>query len=204
MGCALAVARHNGWAWFVTVAFRNARDGEDEGVEGFEVVDRRRVELIHPELPRQPYHEETLRVSAEAAERLLSEVYASVRHLSRMAVGEVLADLPDVGVVAIDGPPRRPVPEDLQAILGSHQMVHTADGELYRAVLIEAAREAGLAIFEVPRGKAMATAGAALQLPSADLEAMTATLGKPLGAPWRKEHREATAGAIAALTEIGV
>jgi hypothetical protein len=59
------VADHNSWAIFVSVS---AKDGSPE------VVDRRRVELIDPGLPKQPYEHETAGMNATEAERLVQEV----------------------------------------------------------------------------------------------------------------------------------
>lgn len=190
---ALGVARHNGWAWFVTVASR----GTD-----FEVVDRRRVELIDADQPKQPYHHEALRISAAEAKRLLDAVHDSVHRCTARALGETLSALGDHGEVdllAIDGLPRRPVPEDLEEILASHQIVHTADGELYRSIIVAEAIAQGLGVFEAPRGKAFSIAAEALGLTAMQIETLAGELGKPLGAPWRKEHRAATALAVTAL-----
>ena len=191
---AIGVARHNGWAWFVTVASR----GTD-----FDVVDRRRVELIDPDQPKQPYHHDALRVSATEAQRLLDAVHESVRRCTAGALSETLSALKDHGeidVLAIDGPPRRRVPDELEEILASHQIVHTADGEVYRSILVEEAIAAGLGVFEAPRGKALSLAADALGQTVSHVERLTGELGKPLGTPWRKEHRAATAIAITALT----
>lgn len=190
---ALAVARHNGWAWFVTVASR----GTD-----FEVVDRRRVELIEADQPKQPYHHDALRISAAEAKRLLDAVHDSVHRCAARALGEtlrVLGDHGEVDLLAIDGPPRRPVLEDLEEILASHQIVHTADGELYRSIIVAEAIALGLGVFEAPRGKAFSIAAEALGLTAMQIETLAGELGKPLGAPWRKEHRAATALAVTAL-----
>jgi hypothetical protein len=190
---ALGVARHNGWAWFVTVASR----GSD-----FEVVDRRRVEFIDDDQPKQPYHHEALRISPSDAKRLLDGVHDSVRRCTARALSETLGALGahgEVDVLAVDGPPRRPVPDDLEEILASHQIVHTADGEMYRSILVAEAIAAGLGVFEAPRGKAFSIAADALGQTAMQVEALTGDLGKPLGTPWRKEHRTATAIAITAL-----
>jgi hypothetical protein len=190
---AVGVARHNGWAWFVTVASR----GTD-----FDVVDRRRVELVDADQPKQPYHHDALRTSAVEAKRLLDAVHKSVHRCTARALSETLnalADQGDIDVLAIDGPPRRPVPERLEDILASHQIVHTADGEMYRSIVVEEAIALGLGVFEAPRGQAFPLAADALGQTLTEVETLTRELGKPLGAPWAKEHRAATAIAVTAL-----
>ena len=54
-------------------------------------------------------------------------------------------------------------------------------------------------MFEAPRGKAFSIAADALGQTAMQVETLTGDLGKPLGAPWRKEHRAATAIAVTAL-----
>jgi hypothetical protein len=169
---------------------------------GFEVVDRRRVELIGADQPKQPYHHEALRISAAKAKWLLDAVHASVHGCTARALSETLRALDEYGevdVLAIDGPPRRPVPDRLEDILTSHQIVHTADGEMYRSIVVAEAIALGLGVFEARRGKAFALAADALGQTPTEVETLTGALGKPLGAPWAKEHRAATAIAVTAL-----
>src|SRR5580693_4669998 len=72
----VGVADHTGWAALVCVS---VRDGSPE------VIDRRRVELIEPELPKHPYEHETAGMNAAEAERLVQEVRDSAeRALSRL------------------------------------------------------------------------------------------------------------------------
>ena len=75
------VADHNGWAILVCVS---AKDGAPE------VVDRRRVELIEPGLPSQPYEHETLGLNTAEAEEIgaggirESAMHCAERALSRL------------------------------------------------------------------------------------------------------------------------
>src|SRR5204863_2111285 len=69
MNAVLGVADHNGWAVCVTVAAKR-------GVPV--VVDRRRVELVEPGIPSQPYHHETLRMPPAEGERLVARVRKAV------------------------------------------------------------------------------------------------------------------------------
>jgi hypothetical protein len=77
----LGVADHNGWAVCVTVAV--SRGGVPV------VVDRRRVELIEPGLPSQPYHHETVGMPLREAEQLVVRVRESVMRTALARVSDL-------------------------------------------------------------------------------------------------------------------
>ena len=58
-----------------------------------EVIDRRRVELIEPGLPKQPYEHETVGMSAAEAERLVQEVRDSAAHCAERALSRLRSGL---------------------------------------------------------------------------------------------------------------
>src|SRR6266853_1043952 len=91
-GCPVAagVADHSGWAIFVSVS---AKDGSPE------VVDRRRVELIEPGLPKQPYEHETAGMNADEAERLVQEVRESAAHCAERALSRLRSGLGMTGEI---------------------------------------------------------------------------------------------------------
>jgi len=70
----MGVADHNRWAPLVCVSLK---DGSPE------VVVRRRVELIEPGLPKQPYEHETAGMNTVEAERLVQEVRDSAVHCAK-------------------------------------------------------------------------------------------------------------------------
>src|SRR5690349_13535629 len=88
----VGISDHSGWAICVTVG---VRDGAPV------LVDRRRVELLEPGLPNQPYHHETLSLDPARAEELAKKVRESalrcaVREFTKLrssleAAGEVVA-----------------------------------------------------------------------------------------------------------------
>ena len=73
----VGVADHNGWAALVCVS---VKDGSPV------VIDRRRVELIEPGLPKQPYEHETVGMNAAEAGRLVQEVRESAVHCAERAL----------------------------------------------------------------------------------------------------------------------
>jgi hypothetical protein len=94
----------------------------------------------------------------------------------------------------------RPLPA-LDAILKSHALIHTADGEHFRAALAHAAEGCGLRVVAVKERDVLARGAKALGMPSARLERVVAEMGKPLGPPWRQDEKLATLAAWVALAE---
>ncbi|HWY47601.1 MAG TPA: hypothetical protein VNX70_09475 [Bryobacteraceae bacterium] len=70
----MGVADRNRWTALVCVS---VKDGSPE------VVVRRRVELIEPGLPKQPYEHETVGMNTVEAERLAQEVRDSAVHCAK-------------------------------------------------------------------------------------------------------------------------
>ena len=88
------------------------------------------------------------------------------------------------------------VPQELATILGSHPLLHAAEGELYREALADAAEAAGLPVVRFVGRNVLVDAAAALERPIADT---LAELGRGLGPPWAKDQKEAAAAALLAL-----
>jgi hypothetical protein len=157
-----------------------------------QVLERRRITIADPQLPgsKQPYH--------TAAELPFSQAEISVRKAlesSRaLAVDAILAsveclrsqghEVVGCGLLLGSG---RPLPE-LPAILASHPLLHTAEGQMFRDVLSWAARECNLPVTAVPEK----------QLSAASLSAID-SLGKAIGPPWTQDQKFATVVALAAL-----
>ncbi|HEX7251867.1 MAG TPA: hypothetical protein VF376_03225 [Thermoanaerobaculia bacterium] len=134
MKAALGLRTHSGWAAAVAVS----------GSRGaIEVLDRRRIELGDPSIaaPKQPYHEaegQPLpaarriidRYSADAVRRATEAFLALANGLDKKGYA-----LDRCGLLVSSG---RPLP-DLASILASHALIHSADGELFREALAQAA-----------------------------------------------------------------
>jgi hypothetical protein len=178
---------HSGWAAAVTVSRKPA------------VLDRRRVLLCDPELPRQVYHAAVGLDLAEAG-NLIAEVErsaaASAEHELAGIVARLSADGHRIcGVAVAVGTAQ--LPADLTTILGLHTLLHAAEGELYRDALADAADAAGLPVLRFAGKTLLAQAQAATGRPIADT---LADLGHGLGPPWAKDQKEAAAAALLVLT----
>src|SRR5262249_59428941 len=82
----------------------------------------------------------------------------------------------------------RPLPA-LPAILKSHALIHTADGEHFRAALTHAAGGCGLPVLAVKEKDVLAHAAKALGIPPARLERLVAEMGKPPGPPSPQDEK---------------
>ena len=177
---------HSGWAVVVTVNGRPA------------VLDRRRVRLCGPELPRQVYHA-AVGLDLDLARELVAEVERSAVAAAGYELAGLVAELTAHGhrvrgVAVAVGTTR--VPQELATILGSHPLLHAAEGELYREALADAAEAAGLPVVRFVGRNVLVDAAAALERPIADT---LAELGRGLGPPWAKDQKEAAAAALLAL-----
>ena len=194
MPAVLGVADHNGWAVCVTVA-------ATRGVPV--VVDRRRIDLIEPHVPTQPYHHETVGMPLAEAETLVLRVRESVMRTTHARLSELREELQPHTIVAMTlrHPPLPSVPATVAEAHKSYPVMCRADGMMYHDGLTTCARRLGLAIELCDRGKAAAHAADRLGASLEELEQFLQTAGENLGPPWRKEHRLATASAIGALTQ---
>ncbi len=77
------------------------------------------------------------------------------------------------------------------AILASHPLLHTAEGQMFRDVLSWAASRCNLPVMAVPEK----------QLPAASLSAMD-SLGRTIGPPWTQDQKYDTLAALLALVQL--
>jgi hypothetical protein len=87
----------------------------------------------------------------------------------------------------------------LAEVLASHALIHAAEGELFREVLIDGAHACGLALTTLPDKTALDAAAQRLRIPRAQLDAQLVALGKSVGPPWGQHQKEAAAAALVAL-----
>jgi hypothetical protein len=189
---------HSGWAALVAVA------GDGASVE---VVDRRRVEMSDPRRPlsKQPYHEAEDLPLGKAA-RLLRGYWRKARELADRGLKDVVADLRRKGYRPVGSAlllaSGRPLPK-LEAILASHALIHTADGEHFRDALARACDGNGLEVTRIAERDLSARAEEALGRPPARLQATVTSLGRALGPPWTQDQKLAALAAWVVLARAG-
>jgi hypothetical protein len=191
---AIGLRAHSGWAALVALA---------GSADSREVVDRRRIVTADPAIrgSKQPFHAaEPLKLGE--AEALIKKCTESTRRLSREAVKAAVDDLrgkgfevAGCGVILGSG---RSLPA-LEAILASHALLHTAEGEFYRVALVEAGEHSGLPVVGVKEREAYEQGAAQLDCSVAELQTRIAALGRGIGAPWTQDQKYAALVAWLAL-----
>ena len=189
MKAGVGFSTHSGWA--VAVVAHIDRAGH------LRVVDRRRVELIDGDLPRQAYHAAAALDSVSAA-ALVARVETAIAAHARDVLTEIRGAIGDVSIaaVAVVGEPRE-IP-DVDLVLASHARMHACEGEQYRRGIVEAANDLGVPAVRV--GRAGLTRVSELldwnpQRTRRELVAVRAELGPP----WQKDHNQAALAALAAV-----
>jgi hypothetical protein len=173
MRCALGFLAHTGWAAVVALT--------DEP----RVIHRARIEIIAGG-DRFVYHAAE-KLSPSLAEKRVHAAVADAQERTREAIAALHKELRVAACGVIVG--RTQILPPLDAILRSHAMIHTAEGVLYRHLLLEAARELGIATLAIPA----ATVAKHKERKRID------ALGKSLGPPWAKDQKESALAAWLAL-----
>jgi hypothetical protein len=191
---AIGVRVHSGWGAVVVVGGAPAAE---------EVIERRRVEITDPQMAGaiQPYHYvESMPI--KQAEEHIAKCAAASGKLAVVALRDLIEKLAQrdyrVTGSCILLSSARPLPQ-LEKILASHPMIHTAEGEFFR----QAFRQA-LTILKIPvmgiserqlEQQAQLTFGRAVS----KLHERIAGMGRLLGPPWTTDQKTAALGAFMAL-----
>jgi hypothetical protein len=193
----IGVSDHNGWAVFVCVA---ARAGEPV------VTGRRRVDLIEPGLPNQPYEHDTRELDTARAEALVREVRESAVHCAERALVRVRSSLGgarELAAIALRKAPLPGLPASVAEAHASYPVMVRADAMLYHDALCMAAAALGIRLELIARGQERQRAAEALRTGVEQLDQWLAELRASLGPPWQKDHQAAAARAIATLGKRG-
>lgn len=190
----VGVRVHSGWGAVVTVS---------GGREGIEVVDRRRVAIIDPEMPGafQPYHfSQNLKLNE--AEKHLRKCAAASQLLARESVRAMLAELRgrgfDVSRAAILLASGRALPA-LPEILASHPLLHTAEGEFFRRSFWKAWEDLDVPVTGIRERDLDERVQASFGRSAPRLRGQIATAGKLLGPPWTTDQKSAALSAAILL-----
>ncbi len=178
----LGIADHLGWAVVVTMS------------GAYEVIDRRRIELIEDGISSAPIHYESARLDVDATAALVAAARTSVARATSAALDEIAAALPaPIRSISLR---RWPLdfPQDI-AVQRRSPYEARADAIMYRQELSEAAHARGWEV-HVYDAKAVVDRAARILGGRADevLQGPRATLGPP----WTKDHRMALAATIVA------
>ena len=183
--CVLGLAPHSGWAAAVMLE----ADAEPR------VLGRARIELADGALEgsKQPYHAIEALPLREARRRL-AQFEASSVALAREGLQSLALEARSRGATLcaagiLDSSGRSGA--NLEAILASHALIHTADGNHFRAALAQACALEGLPVTRVPQRELAERAAAALRRTPLQLRRVVDSLGRPLGPPWGHDQKDA-------------
>lgn len=182
MALRLGIYDHLGWAVAVTVS------------ADYEVVDRRRIELVEAGVPKMPVHHPGHGLDVEAVRALAARVRASAERMTSAALDDLAAGLP-APIVSMS---LRALPADFPsdvAVQLRPPYEARADAIMYREVLVEAARDRGWAVLFYKAKAVEAEAQALLARRADDVLRGPRTR---IGPPWTKDHRTALAATILA------
>jgi hypothetical protein len=175
---AVGCRSHSGWAVLVAIA---------GSATAPEVLHRVRIELLDGALPAHPYHEAAEGgMSLQDASSLIRKVEVCAAKRASVSLAALIGDVEQgrmqvagVAVVTTD----RAIPDELERVLRSHQLLHAAEGDLFEEALVEGASSLGGPVARVA-------------LPSV-ISPKVEVLRRTVGSPWQKDHKLA---AMAALT----
>jgi hypothetical protein len=191
---AVGLRVHSGWTALVAVCLQ----GDEPAV-----LLRERVELVNTFSYkfRQPYHTAEKLPFAQGRE-FISEVEAEAGQLAFRALRAAQVELAKrayslavCGLLLASG---RALPE-LESILASHALIHTADGQLFRDALGHASVRCGLPVLRVRERELIRETAEAFGVQEAALLKRVTELGKPLGSPWTQDEKFAALVAWLAL-----
>jgi hypothetical protein len=192
---AVGLRVHSGWSAVVAVCVEKGTPA---------VLDRERVHLVETFTYRfrQPYHTAEKMGLAEGRE-FISRVQVEAQSLAYGAIHELQLRLEERGYQLGRGAlllaSGRPLP-DIEKILASHALIHTAEGELFRECLLYATARCGLAVVCIKERDLLEQAAKALHVPRGRLLPRVTALGRAVGAPWSQDEKFATLAAwVAAL-----
>src|SRR5262249_23211802 len=131
MSTAVGFSIHTGWAVAVGIVDAPPR-----------LLDRARIELADDKHTRFIYH--AARERPEDAARMLQAAGKVVRERAQQAFTQ-LQETCGRDLVWAVAPAKRTLPE-LKTILGSHPLIHAAEGEFYRQAIIDAGRALNLPV----------------------------------------------------------
>ena len=188
---------HSGWSAVVAVCLEKGAPV---------VLARQRVHLVETFTYefRQPYHTAEKMLAGQARE-FISRMRLEARRLAYSAIQELASRTQEQGVkltrcglLLASG---RALPE-LDKILASHALIHTADGELFREGILHAIARCGLEDFRVKEKELLDRAGRTLRIKPNALMRRVTELGRSVGSPWSQDEKLATLAAWLTLRGI--
>jgi hypothetical protein len=188
---ALGVRAHSGWAAYCVLA------GDPTAPS---IVARGRMTLCDTSIEgsKQPFHHAEPMTFADA-QAFIARCAASTDRLAARAVG-ALQDAHRPRACCILTASGRP-PPDLHAILASHALIHTAEGEFYRDAVGRACSVRNMTVRRI-RERDIEAELAKLPVAPAGAKARLAEFGRAVGPPWTQDEKLSALGAWLMLASL--
>lgn len=168
-----------------------------------EVLLRRRVVIIDSKIAgsAQPYHY-VAKMEISAAEKHLARCASVCGHLALESLTQLATELSQLGlapkaaVVLLSS--ARPLP-DLNAILASHALIHTAEGEFFRQAFRSAFNKLRIPVTGIRANDLNDCAVKACGKAAPAIQKRIDGMGRSLGPPWTKDEKTAALAAAIVL-----
>jgi hypothetical protein len=163
------------------------------------VVDRRRIQLVKTftYTYRQPYHTAE-KMPANDAAKFVSSVRSEAARLASFSLRALQKELTEqnfrINRCALLLASGRELPQ-LERILASHALIHTADGELFRNALRAACTHCRLPLEVVREKELFEVASKTLGISTVSLKRRITEFGKSFGPPWTQDEKFAALAA---------
>jgi hypothetical protein len=172
-------------------------------LESPSVIHRVRIEIKDAAIAgaTQPYHR-AAELGLEPGGKFLERCTAGSRKFAEIALDGILVGLRERGHEAVRcgiliGSGRK-LP-GLAGILASHALIHTAEGEFFRAVVAHACEQRRLTVIGVREKELWARASVVLKTSEDALRRQIADMGKRIGPPWTQDQKHSALAAWMAL-----
>jgi hypothetical protein len=185
---------HSGWAAGVVVCLEGKRPN---------VLRRERMQLVKvfSYKFRQPYHTAE-KLGLGRAGNFVNGVRGEAEDLACEAIRKVQValrengyELKRAGLLLASG---RTLPE-LEKILASHALIHTADGDLFREALRRASGRCGLELRCSKERELVEECEKSFSVNKEELARRVKEMGRAFGAPWTQDEKMATLAGWLAL-----
>lgn len=192
---AIGVRMHSGWGALVAVSINAGQ---------VEVLARRRLTVISPEAKgaKQPFHfAESLEFTE--AEKFISQCFAASLKLASTGLLQAADELVNIKCrvvgTALLRASGRPLPP-LSNILASHALIHAAEGEFFRDIIVKACEDLNLAITGIRERDLEDRLQKEFGKATPRIQRQVSEAGRSLGPPWTQDQKIA---ALAALVILG-
>jgi len=195
MDCAaIGVRMHSGWGALVAVSINAGQ---------VEILDRRLLTLIVPETrgAKQPYHfAESLEFPE--AQRFINQCFAASLKLATAGLQQAADELRKrkyrVTGTAVLRASGRPLPP-LSKILASHALIHAAEGEFFRDIIVKACNGLDLAVTGIRERDLEDHLQREFGKAASRMQQQVSEAGRSLGPPWTQDQKTAALAALAVL-----